>query len=162
MYNQPATKGWFNVSDAAVIVQGMLPSTCRVVVAEAVLLPRRVRGLLPATAKQDCLPEEAAPNYKTLDMHHFAPNYKTYAEASDTVRQQMERDAVVANEFRKNQTKVSPISFLSPNRNLTRSHTRTLTCKGMPRAWNSARRVSQSLGGISGVEHAQWQVFSSR
>ena len=50
-----------NVSDAAVIVQGMLPNTCRVVVAEAVLLPRRGRGLLPATATQDCLPEEAAP-----------------------------------------------------------------------------------------------------
>lgn len=61
MYQPPATKGWLNVSDAAVIVQGMLPNTCRVVVAEAVLLPRRGRGLLPATATQDCLPEEAAP-----------------------------------------------------------------------------------------------------
>jgi hypothetical protein len=60
VYQPPATKGWSNVSDAAVIVQGMLPNTCRVVVAEAVLLPRRVRGLLPATAKQHCLPEEAA------------------------------------------------------------------------------------------------------
>ena len=39
----------------------MLPNTCRVVVAEAVLLPRRGRGLLPATATQYCLPEEAAP-----------------------------------------------------------------------------------------------------
>ncbi len=61
MYQPPATKGWLNVSDAAVIAQGMLPDTCRVVVAEAVLLPRRVRGLLPATATRDCLPEEAAP-----------------------------------------------------------------------------------------------------
>jgi hypothetical protein len=49
------------MSEAAVIVQGMLPTTCRVVVAKAVLLPRCVRGLLPATAQVDCLPEEAAP-----------------------------------------------------------------------------------------------------
>jgi hypothetical protein len=61
VYQPPATKGWFNVADAAVIVQGMLPNTCRVVVAEAVLLPRRVRGLLPATAKQESLPEEVVP-----------------------------------------------------------------------------------------------------
>ncbi len=61
MYQPLATKGWLNVSDVAVIVQGMLPNTCRVVVAEAVLLPRRGRGLLPATATQDCLPEEAPP-----------------------------------------------------------------------------------------------------
>jgi hypothetical protein len=60
-------------------------------------------------------------------MHHFAPKYKTYAKASDTVRRQMERDAVVANALRKNQTKVSPINILCPNRNLTRSHTQTLT-----------------------------------
>ena len=73
-----------------------------------------------------------------LDMHHFAPKYKTYAEASDTVRRQMERDAVIANVFRKNQTKVGPIRLRSPNRHLTRCHTRTLPCKGMPRAWNSA------------------------
>ena len=45
-------------------------------------------------------------------MHHFAPKYKTYAEASDTVRRQMERDAVIANVFRKNQTKVGPICFV--------------------------------------------------
>ncbi len=61
MYQPPASKEWLNVSDAAVIVQGMLPNTCRVVVAEAALLPRRVRGLLPATVKQDSLPENAAP-----------------------------------------------------------------------------------------------------
>ena len=62
MYQPPATTEWLNVSDAAVIVQGMLPNTCRVVVAEAVLLPRRVRGLQPATGTQDCLREEAAPH----------------------------------------------------------------------------------------------------
>ncbi len=38
--------------------------------------------------------------YKTLDMHHFAPRYKTYAESSDTIRCQMEHDAVIANVFR--------------------------------------------------------------
>ena len=52
-------------------------------------------------------------------MHHFAPKYKTYAEASDTVRRQMERDAVIANVFRKNQTKVGPIRLRSHNRHLT-------------------------------------------
>ncbi len=61
MYQPLATKGWFNVFDAAVIVQGMLPNTCRVVVAQAVLLPRRVRCLLPATATQESLPEEVVP-----------------------------------------------------------------------------------------------------
>ena len=50
--------------------------------------------------------------YKTVDMHHYAHKYKTYAEASDTVRRQMERDAVIANVFRKNQTKVGPICFV--------------------------------------------------
>ena len=100
--------------------------------------------------------------YKTVDMHHYAPKYKTYAEASDTVRRQMERDAVIANVFRKNQTKVALISYLSLHRNQTTCHTRTLTCAGMHRAWNSARRVSQSLGGISGVQHVQWQIVSSR
>ena len=110
-----------------------------------------------------CIPKRnVGTRYKTVDMHHIAPKYKTYAEASDTVRRQMERDAVIANVFRKNQTKVALISYLSLHRNQTTCHTRTLTCAGMHRAWNSARRVSQSLGGISGVEHVQWQIFSSR
>ncbi len=110
-----------------------------------------------------CIPKRnVGTRYKTVDMHHYAPNYKTYAEASDTVRRQMERDAVIANVFRKNQTKVSFIRYLSLHRYQTRCHTRTLTCAGMHRAWNSARRVSQSLGGISGVQHVQWQFFSSR
>ena len=61
MYQPPATEAWLNVSDAAAFVQGMLPSTCRVVVAEAVLLPRRVRGLLPPTAAENLLSKEAAP-----------------------------------------------------------------------------------------------------
>ena len=61
MYQPPATEGWLNVSDAAVIVQGMLPNTCRVVVAEALLLPRRARGLLPPTVRENLLPKEAAP-----------------------------------------------------------------------------------------------------
>ena len=59
-------------------------------------------------------------------MHHFAPKYKIYAEAGDIVRRQMERDAVIANVFRKKQTKVGLIRFRFPNRDLTRSHTRTL------------------------------------
>ncbi len=61
MYQAPATEGWLNVSDAAVLVQGMLPNTCRVVVAEVELLPRRVRGLLPPSARQNLVPEVAAP-----------------------------------------------------------------------------------------------------
>jgi hypothetical protein len=61
VYQPPATEAWLNVSDAAAFVQGMLPSTCRVVVAEAVLLPRRVRGLLPPTAAENLLSKEAAP-----------------------------------------------------------------------------------------------------
>ena len=61
MYQAPATEGWLNVSDAAVLVQGMLPNTCRVVVAEVDLLPRRVRGLLPPSARQNVVPEVAAP-----------------------------------------------------------------------------------------------------
>ena len=39
----------------------MLPNTCRVVVAEVELLPRRVRGLLPPSARQNLVPEVAAP-----------------------------------------------------------------------------------------------------
>ena len=61
MYQAPATEGWLNVSDAAVLVQGMLPNTCRVVVEEVKLLPRRVRGLLPPSARQNVVPEVAAP-----------------------------------------------------------------------------------------------------
>ena len=61
MYQAPATEGWLNVSDAAVLVQGMLPNTCRVVVEEVKLLPRRVRGLLPPSARQNVAPLVAAP-----------------------------------------------------------------------------------------------------
>ena len=61
MYQAPATEGWLNVSDATVLVQGMLPNKCRVVVAEVELLPRRVRGLLPPSARQNLVPEVAAP-----------------------------------------------------------------------------------------------------
>ena len=110
-----------------------------------------------------CIPKRnVGTRYKTVDMHHYAPKYKTYAEASDTVRRQMERDAVIANVFRKNQTKVLLIRYFSLHRYQSTFHARTLTCAGMHRAWNSARRVSQSLGGISGVEHVQWQIFLSR
>ena len=61
MYQAPATEGWLNVFDAAVLVQGMLPNTCRVVVEEVKLLPRRVRGLLPPSARQNVAPLVAAP-----------------------------------------------------------------------------------------------------
>jgi hypothetical protein len=42
--------------------------------------------------------------YKTHDMDLFAPEYKTYAESSGDVRTRMERDAVIANVLRRNQT----------------------------------------------------------
>ena len=93
-----------------------------------------------------CIPKRnGGTRYKTVDMHHYAPKYKTYAEASDTVRRQMERDAVIANVFRKNQTKVLLIRYFSLHRYQSTFHARTLTCAGMHRAWNSASRVSVSL-----------------
>ena len=91
MYQPPATEAWLNVSDAAAFVQGMLPSTCRVVVAEAVLLPRRVRGLLPPTAAENLLSKEAAPqddkvsklvNVGSPQTLGFAP--MSYREAIET------------------------------------------------------------------------------
>lgn len=44
--------------------------------------------------------------FKTVDAALYAPQFKTYAESSDSARRLMERDAVIANVFRKNKKKV--------------------------------------------------------
>ncbi len=44
--------------------------------------------------------------FKTVDAALYSPQFKTYAESSDSARRLMERDAVIANVFRKNKKKV--------------------------------------------------------
>ena len=95
----------------------MLPNTCRVVVAEAELLPRRVRGLQPATGTQDCLPEEAAPqddkvaklvNVGSQQTLGFAP--MSYRKAKRT------RPVVKAREARKRRQEKALLPSATPPR----------------------------------------------
>jgi hypothetical protein len=58
------------------------------------------------------LSDDVGIRFKTVDAALNAPEYKTYAEASDSARRLMERDAVIANVFRKNKTKVGPYTYV--------------------------------------------------
>ena len=135
MYQPPATKVWLNVSDA-VIVQGMLPNTCRVVVAEAVLLPRRVRGHQPATGTQDCLRGEAAPqddkveklvNVGSEQAFGFAP--MSHREAIETA---LYGEPLVCSDEDESKERVIPHTFLkgsSPEVAKQRNVGRDRVCK---------------------------------